>query len=147
MTTELVSLGGIATDTGCAGCRWVEWSVSCEGHTLNPTSFVSLSRRQGILLVRPFGQAPNVKATRVVLSCCGYVVDTSPYSCTSNMPPIMLKKCFDVFCCSCAPIAFQCDSWFLARSSICSGRRHCPKLFAGLRLTFERVRSSWIGLP
>ena len=24
LTTELVFLGGIGTDTGCAGCRWVE---------------------------------------------------------------------------------------------------------------------------
>ena len=25
--TELASLGGIGTDTGCAGCRWVEVSI------------------------------------------------------------------------------------------------------------------------
>ena len=32
-TEELVSLGVIGTDTGYAGCRWVETSVSCEEHT------------------------------------------------------------------------------------------------------------------
>ena len=35
MTAELVSLGGIGTDTACAGCKWVKISVSCEEHTLS----------------------------------------------------------------------------------------------------------------
>ena len=26
-------LSDVGTDTGCAGCRWVETSVSCEEHT------------------------------------------------------------------------------------------------------------------
>ena len=37
MTTavaELVSLGGIGTGTGCAGCRWVELPIDREEHTL-----------------------------------------------------------------------------------------------------------------
>ena len=33
VTLELVSLGGIGTDTGCAGCRRVEISVKGEEHT------------------------------------------------------------------------------------------------------------------
>ena len=33
LTTKLVSLGRIVTEAGCAGCRWVEMSVSCEEHT------------------------------------------------------------------------------------------------------------------
>ena len=30
LTTELVSAGGIGTDTGCAGCRWVERLAQCQ---------------------------------------------------------------------------------------------------------------------
>ena len=39
VTTELVSLGcSIGTDTGCAGCQWVEIIVWCEEHTQSGTS-------------------------------------------------------------------------------------------------------------
>ena len=32
----LSARGGIGTDSGCAGCRWVETPVSCEEHPRDP---------------------------------------------------------------------------------------------------------------